>query len=211
MTDQELNKLLQANKMPAMTGEYWAEFPERVTREVRRRDNNSTTASRRHEERRWTVSSALRPLIAKPALIFAPVILCALLGFTFWQKQQKPSADQMQVAEAAKYFREIETLFPNQLQGIVFDTSGPRMVLAAGPSMAPSPPLYVKLCAAQGCKRYITFSGQRIRFNDQEFEVLSSRRGEVLLVGERAVWSSVTSPIKGAALRIEAHPLEASS
>jgi len=209
MTNEELKKLLQANRTPVMPGEYWAEFPERATRQIRQREGNSITTTHRHEEQRWAV--ALQLLRRKPALIFAFVIFSALLGFTVWQKQQKSSAERMQLAEAAKYFREIETLFPNQLQGIVFDASGPRMILADRPSVAASPALYLKLCSARGCKRYITFSGQRIRFNDQEFEVLSSRRGEVLLVGERTVWSSATSPIKGATLRIEAHSLQTAS
>ena len=208
MTDPDLERLLRSNRAPELPAQYWAEFPSRVTHESRRRAERQT-------EFRFVPRAALWVRLFKlPAwkpLIAGCLALCCALTLIFWNKKTDSNTEQAQLAQAQKYYQEIEALFPNQLQSIVFDSTGPQLVLSERPAINSAEPLYVKLCAAQGCRRYITFSGQRIRFYDQEFEVLSSRQGEVLLIGERSVWSSGSSPARGTPFRIEARPLQAAA
>jgi hypothetical protein len=119
----------------------------------------------------------------------------------------KSAGSDLQLAEARKCYGEVETLFPNQLQALVLDATGGRLVLAPEPNVPKSVPLYVKICGARGCQRVVTFSGQRIAVNGTFFEVLVDRQGKVLLVGEQSVWSSSEPGEKLDGYRIEARPL----
>src|SRR5205807_3264137 len=115
------------------------------------------------------------------------------------------------LAEAAKYIREIEALFPNQLQAIVLDQKGARLLLADHSNVPASPPLYLKICGPYGCQRFVTFSGQQIRINDDLCDVLIDRQGNVLLVGRELLWSSSEPAGKARPYRIEAKPLGVNS
>jgi hypothetical protein len=108
--------------------------------------------------------------------------------------------------EAQKYFHEIEGLFPNQLQAIVLDQTGARLVLSPAADVPRSPPLYLRICGPDGCQRFVTFSGQQIRVNGEACEVLVDRRGRVLLVGRDTVWSGSDPSGKTGPYRIERPP-----
>ena len=113
-----------------------------------------------------------------------------------------------ELVAARKYFQEIETLFPGQVQAIVFDQQGSHLVLAEHSNVPADSPLYLKICGPKGCQNYVTFSGQQIHFNGETCEVLLDRHGNVLLVGPQWVLSTAGAPTKHARYQVAARPLE---
>lgn len=205
MNNANLNRILQTAPVPELPRQYWEEFPERVIAEVQRRHRPGgadTLVRARERQARLSVLSA-QWLLATAAGA-ACLVLAFWLGFS--QARRSPATDPL-LAEAQKCFREIEPLFPKQLQALVFDQKGTYLVLANEPDVPPSPPIYIKIAGPHGEHRFITFSGQRIRVNGDSFEVLSDRQGDVLMVGEQSVWSSSDPGADVGPYRIEARPL----
>jgi hypothetical protein len=208
MNDSELNDLLKSARVPDKSDAYWEKFPGQVIGEIEIRAPRNVDGPVR-----FAPSHTVRPwfsFLRNPALSFGLVTL-ALVAFvslvTFVPLKNKSSISTQQLQEAQKYYREIESLFPNQLEAIVLDQSGPRLVLAKEPTVPNSPPLYVKICSPQNCQRFITFSGQQIHVNGESFDVLMDRQGHVLLMGRDTIWSDSTSAGKASNVRIEAIPL----
>ena len=92
----------------------------------------------------------------------------------------------------------------------MFEESGPRLVLSEKPDVPASPPVFVRICAKTGCRSFITFSGQRVRMNGDEFEILADAQGGVIVVGGQAVWSSAGARSTRLPYRIQAQRLEVS-
>jgi len=203
MKNSELERILKSARVPEESGEYWENFRKRVTAEVRRREQASGGV--RGVRPGWGRLEWIPASLRIPVIGFGMAAACVVLTVGLGQVRRS-QLRASQLAEAQKCFREIQALFPNQLQAIVFGERGEQLVLAERPDVPVSPPLYLKICGPNGCERVVTFSGQRIRFNGEDFEVLSSRRGEVLLVGERGVWSSAVRV--GTRYRIEAQALQ---
>lgn len=206
MKNSELEQVLKAAAVPERTQEFWERFPGRVLDEIRRRAPLpfSKPSSYRSQQ---PIPFAFRLAFAA-GLAAACITLAFWLGF--WRGQHSATVDP-QLAAVQKYFHEIEGLFPNQVQALVFDQAGAHLVLADRPDVPVSAPLYLKICDANACRRFVTFSGQKIRVNGDVFDVLLDRQGDVLLVGEQWVWSS-SQPAAGAGrYRIEARPLPTSS
>jgi len=130
------------------------------------------------------------------------------LGLGIWSGRRNQSSKSL--AQVRKYYSEIESLFPNQLKAIVFDRQGPHLLLAEESNLPKSAALYVKICSKGDCRSFVTFSGQRIRFGSDTFDVLVDRRGDVLLAGEKMVWSADSSAGQ-TDYRIEAKPLGGAS
>jgi hypothetical protein len=220
MNDLELERLLQSARVPQRPEDYWRQFPGRVMAKIHWCQVNAGTDRSADLRVRPALSEARPPTIAfaflyrlrLPALGLAVAVVCILVGFAlgFRNGRRLPAEDQ-QLAEARKYFHEIAGLFPNQVQAIVFDQNGARLVLAEQPDVPASPPLYVKFCGPGGCKSFVTFSGQQIRVNGDVFEVLVDRRGDVLLVGRESAWSSASAETKAGRYRIEARNLGTAS
>jgi hypothetical protein len=209
MTNDELNRILKDAPAPERTAGHWEEFPGRVMREIRRTagkaadtvpDSSSSAGWRPKLQFGWGLAAGL-------------ATVCIALGFFLglWKGRNSGGGTDSQLAAAQKYFHEIEGLFPNQVQAIVFDQNGPHIVLADHADVPASTALYLKICDAQGCRRFVTFSGQRVRVNGDAFDVLVDRQGDVLLVGEQAVWSSSKPAVTVGRYRIEARPLETRS
>jgi hypothetical protein len=217
MKKPELNELLKRAAVPEREPDYWDSFPGRVMGEIERRRlangaERVADASRDTEAdsgNMWFQVTFLRSLVNKPAFALAVVAVCLALGFVVghWSGQRSPGYDP-QLAEARKYFREIEGLFPHQLQAIVFDQQGAHLVLAQEADLPASPPLYLKICGPGGCQRFVTFSGQQIRVNGEVCDVLSDHQGNVLLVGRRLLWSSSRAGSRTGPYQIQARALE---
>lgn len=211
MKDTELKDCLQTAPVPGRSEEYWEEFPKRVMFEIQRRDDaakgsGAATFARPTAHPWWSA------LLSKAALSAGVAFLCMVLAFLAGVRQGRHSAiNGPQLAEAQKCYREIESLFPNQVQTLVFDARGMHLVLAEQPNVPASTPLYVTVTGPKEVHRFVTFSGQRIRVNGDIFEVLVDRQGAVLLVGQQSVWSSSEPGIKAGPYRIEARPLSATS
>lgn len=210
MSNSELNRILQSAPAPERPANYWEQFPQRVIAEAQRRQRSGALASSMAAVR---VETPLKELIVsllagRRWFVSAAAAACVVLAFWlgFRQGQRSPALDPQWV-EARKCFREIESLFPKQVEGLAFDASGAHLTLADEPDVPPSPPLYIKVMGPKGEHRFITFSGQHIRINGDTFEVLSDRQGDVLLVGQQSVWSSSDPGQNAGPYRIEARPL----
>jgi hypothetical protein len=209
MNDAELNEVLKRAAVPEREADYWERFPGRVMAELERRRQAVPTPEKTHASSAWAWTGALRMLLSRPALAAAVAVICLGLGFYLglWRGQRSLSNDP-QLAAARKYFHEIEALFPNQVQAIVFDQRGAHLVLAQEPNVPASPPLYLKVSGPKGCQRFVTFSGQQIRVNGDVCDVLADGRGEVLLVGRQLVWSGAEAVAEGGSYQVEARALE---
>jgi hypothetical protein len=209
MNDAELNEALKRATVPERTPEYWERFPGRVMAELRRRPQTAPADANlitRHG-RAWT--DVIRLLLSRPAPAASAIVV--LLGLTFfvgyWRGQHSPVVDP-QFATAQKYFKEIEALFPNQIQAIVFDQRGTQLVLAQEPNVPKSPPLYLKICGPRGCQSFVTFSGQQIRVNGDVCDVLADGRGEVLVIGRQLLWSGGKAIAASGGYQVEARALQ---
>jgi hypothetical protein len=214
MKDTELNEVLRSAAVPERGADYWERFPRRVTAEIewRRqhgRAEESTEAAVAGGSVSWQGTSVFRRLGGKPAFALGVVAICLGLCFVLgpWKGHVSPGKDS-QLAEARKYFRELEALFPNQLQAIVFDQQGPHLVLAPVANLPASPPLYLRICGPKGCQRFVTFSGQQIRVNGDVCDVLADRQGNVLVVGRERLWADANPAVRSGPYQIEAKALE---
>jgi len=193
MNQDELNELLKSARAPGRSADYWEDFPGAVRRRLQREPSAASSAPRRAG---WL-----------PSYTWAAALgaACVVLGFVlgFWRGHSSRVADP-QFAAAEKLYRESEGLFRHQIQAIVFEKSGPRLVLADGPDVPDSTPYYVTVCGPQGCHSFVTFSGQQVQVNGQTCEVLADGSGRLLLVNDHGVWSENDSsgPVRVAAKRM---------
>jgi hypothetical protein len=196
MNDRELDQLLRSAQLPARPDDYWRDFPKRITAKLHwlPRPSAPTVYQRLDSLLAWGLGVATICLAVIFVIHSRPAVQTARPG---------PAKDE-QLAEARKCYREFEGLFTNQLQAIVFDQKGPRMILSDKANLPNSTPLYVKVCGPAGCVAFVTFSGQHIPFNGENCEVLADGRDEVMLVGNRHVWSQSDA---SAAVHIEARLL----
>lgn len=196
MKPDELDELLKSARVPDRSGEYWENFSRDVTSQIRRRD-----ASARGE---WLTSRGVKWRVAAWGIGLA--VVCGLLGLHsgFWRGRDA-GIDSGQMAEVKKYYREIEALFPNQVRAIVFDQQGPHLVLSERADIPKSPALFLKICGPKGCESLVTFSGQNIKVNGEQFEVLADAQGKVIVVGNNRVWAGGDN---SGPIRIQSKPLE---
>lgn len=190
MNDSELNDLLQQARVPERSAEEWTGLAADTTRQLQRRQQSVPTQSR-----------AVWPRLAW-GLGLATV--CVLIGFLVGQQRADRETRLDEIAQARKLFAELSETFPNQLQTVVLDGKSPQIVLADRPLTNRGTPLYVRLCATNGCQRVITFSGERVPLNGEQCDVLVDANGRVIISGERFVWSSGEQVAGNPALRIEA-------
>ena len=205
MKNSELDQILKSAPVPDRPGAYWDQFPQRVMAKTNwLRTRADAGANHPRTEPFW-----LRSRFQFATVGLGLAIIGLLLGFVlgFWQGRNL-SITGPQLAAARKYFQEIETLFPGQVQAIVFDQQGPHLVLAERSNVPASSPLYLRICGPKGCQDYVTFSGQQIRFNGETCEVLLDRQGNVLLVGQQWVLSTAQASAKNARYQVAARPLE---
>ncbi len=195
MNNAELEALLKSAPVPEREAAYWEDFPKSVTRRLTqvRSPGFSRSSARRGSLLAWS---------------FGLAAACILVGFFFGFWRGRASSEAREVAALQKLYREVVTLFPNQVQAIIIDERGPRLVLSEKANVPPSDPLLVKICKAKRCENVITFSGQEIRMNGEVFEVLADCEGHVILAGQHSVWSSAEPAQAQAPWQIEARALK---
>lgn len=200
MKNSELEKLLKSASAPERAPDFWEQFPKRITARIH-----------------WQMQRrAATPEAPRPTRPFAWALgagaICLLLALSFAvHRSQARRAAAGELARVEKCYREIEAMFPNQVQAIIFDDRGPRMILAEQADVPKSPPLYLKICGPRGCQQFVTFSGQQIRVNGDNCDVLQDAAGNVLLAGKQLVWSSASLLRRPGKYRIEARQLESPS
>jgi hypothetical protein len=199
MTDRELDERLRSEPVPANPPEYWERFPGRVSAKILWRAAARSRAEVPLAKGSFTLARALGLGVA--------FLGCVLLIF-YWRSPGK-TPDRHSVAAMQTCLREVQLLFPNQVRAVVFEGHGAQLELSESADVPASPPIYLKIYGAGVQKEMITFSGQRVRVNGQAAEVLVDHAGNVLLVGERALWTSTEPQNRFASYRVEATPLAA--
>jgi hypothetical protein len=193
MNKPELNSILKKARTPQPPEEFWAEFPQQVTREL----NRAQTENFR-PRRNW---------FPRLAWGFAAAI-CILAAFAIghWRGQTEPKASTDVLADA-KVIRETLAMFPNQVRAIVQDERGINLVLSDRDNVPVSTPIYVRICDGKNCSSLVTFSGQEIQIAGQKLTVLSDPQGGIILTGNQFIWSNTERNFADNRLKIEARNL----
>jgi hypothetical protein len=176
MKEFDLEKTLKAARVPDRPQEYWETFPGDVLARLR------TTPKIRHTGHRW------RPQLAWG---FGVAFACLAIGFAIghWHAGRQ-TADPYALLQNEKVLREVLALFPNRVRAIVQDEHGLQLVLSDTADVPVSTPLWVKICDGPHCRAAVTFSGQSLDIAGERVEILANAEGDVMLVGDRLVWSS---------------------
>jgi len=198
MTDHELDELLRRASVPERDSAYWEAFPSQVTRQIKDRECAKDSPPE------WQ----RRPKFALAAWGIGLAAACIAIGFTLGFWKGKTTRPETQMAAMQKYYREVAALFPNQLQAVILDEKGPRLVLADAADVPNSTPIFVRICQADHCEKFITFSGQQIQVNGEKFDVLSDAQGHIILAGQKLAWSSSQPGTGNSPYRIQARWLE---
>jgi hypothetical protein len=204
MKNSELDQILKSAPVPNRSQAYWDQFSARVLARAHGLQSRQLAGAARPGGEAFDLRPGLR--FASVSLALAAIILLLGLALLILPGRRHPITNS-QLATARKYFQEIEALFPNQVRAIVFDRQGPHLALAAWADVPVSSPLYLRICGANGCKDYLTFSGQEIQLDGQTLTVLSDARGGVILAGNQFIWSSAGRIGDGGDLRIEVRNL----
>ncbi len=179
MNNRQLDEILRTAKVPDPAQKYWDEFPGDVTR-ISRSSGFATLASQSpisSHRRAWWPS----------AIAFATVCIIAafVIGYKLGNKSQ--TADQS-LANVQKCLREVQSMFPNQVEAIIFEKDGPKLLLSDAPNVSGAMPVYLKICDGNSCERIVTFSGQRVPIKGELCDVLVDSKENVLVIGEREFW-----------------------
>lgn len=192
MNNPELDSILKSAQPPEPPPGYWDAFPRKVTTKLH-----------------WKGESVTRP---RPGNRFRALAwglglatACVLVGFVIgFRRGHAAALNDPQVADAQKYFQEIEGLFPHQVRAIVFDSNSAKMVLADQPDVPDSTPFYLNITGPDGNRHVITFSGQQVELNGEPCEVLADAHDHVIVVGSHHIWSEADA---SGAYRLTARPL----
>ena len=185
--NDDLNKLLKSARVPERSPGYWEYFPKRITAKL---NDQSQAATAPAGSWRWAVGWVAAGLVLG-------------LSLALFVLHQRPTGQQ----DYAKLYREISTMFPNQVRAIVADEKGVRVVLADVADVPTSSPLLVNVCTAKRCSHVITFSGQQIPVGNGEADVLTDGRGNIIVAGQRFVWNSADNRHAANGYQIEAQRL----
>jgi hypothetical protein len=206
MKNSELDQLLKSVPVPERPASYWDQFPARVMAKTHWLASRAETTGTPAEPAPYWLRPRFRIAVVGLGLVMAGLLLGYIFGF---QHGHNLAITDLQMAQARKYFQEIQTLFPGQVQAIVLSQPGARLVLAEQPNVPASAPLYLRVCGPKGCQDFLTFSGQQIRLNGEVCDVLLDPQGNVLLAGPQWVLSTAQPPARHALYQVAARPLEA--
>ncbi|HEY1171965.1 MAG TPA: hypothetical protein VGH19_11390 [Verrucomicrobiae bacterium] len=199
MKDSELNKLLRSVQPPERSPEEKAEFPGKVVRQLSRPV---------HQRAKEDAPSSRLPMWAAG---FATV--CLAIGFIAGRFPEKPAAPAHGAVAAtpdyAKLFKEVATLFPDRLRGVVVRGSEMELVLAEQPERPATNPLLVEICQNGKCKVVITFSGQKLEVDGHSIEVFTGADDRLIVLADNQVWTSQNPSQVVDGFRIHAEVLHA--
>jgi len=201
MSDNELEQLLKQAEVPERVPAYWETFASRVKRELVR----SQRADERGEAVRLIPGLRFSLVVWGVGVASACIVFGLLIGF---RKENANAATQL--ASMQKYYQEVSALFPNQIQAVVLDENGPRLILSEAANVPNSNPIFLTICQAKYCQKFITFSGQQIQVNAEKCDVLADAHGNVILAGQKLIWNSASTETAGPGYRIQAQLLERS-
>ena len=168
----DLDKLLKSARVPERSPGYWEYFPTRVTAQL-------AAAPAAVTQRSWL------PWATGLAAACVALVVGILVG-----RLCESANSPRRLAEAAdtggmyaQLYRQIEALFPNQVQAIVVDQRGVQLVLSDTANVVRSQPLLVQACRQDDCRHVITFSGQQVKINGDTWDVLVNGQNHVIVAG----------------------------
>ena len=180
MTDEELKKRLRSAQVLPPTSQATDDMVFRVRSAITRRSaadpqGDVARASGQVVFWRWVAGGIA-------------IVTMALLVLR--REGPAPVLTDRHLGEMRRYLGELQTLFPNRLDAVIFETGGPRLVLSESPAPSGGGALVLRLCAEGRCREVVTFSGRRIEIDGRKFEVLSRIGGGVIVMGDKGVWTS---------------------
>ena len=192
MNDRELEKILTSDRPPERSAAYWDAFPRQVLTRLRAAPPMQLEPPRRQYGLAWAAGLALASLA---------------IGIAVGHWHGAKEADAFALLRNDKMLREVLSTFPNRVRAIEQDYAGMHLSLSQNADVPSSTPLWIKICDGENCRAVVTFSGQELQTAAGRAEVLIDDGGNVMLVGDRIVWSSA-HPEKGTGgLRIQARAL----
>ena len=192
MKESDLDRKLKGAGVPEWPADHWDTFPTLVRARLGREDGEAD-----RERAGFRFSWAL-------AAAFACVAILLSLGY--WHRTRSGS-DTLTLLQNGEALREMMDLFPNRVRAIEEDKTGVHLTLSDYPDVPVSTPYWIRICDGKQCRAVVTFSGQSLRIDGQEVEVLVDAQGSVLLVGDQFVWSSAGPNPAPDNLRIQARPV----
>jgi len=196
MTHDELTRLLRSAPPPPRNVEYWHEFPAQVVRKIQQTPRTESATAHSRD------TAVLFPAWLKElGLVGAcAAALCLLLPGL---RLRTPAPGEPRLAALRTYYRNIEEMFPHQFEAVLVTSEGVQLQLSTRANVPNSPPLYVRICTPSRCTTAVTFSGQSIRVDGKEFEVLATGQGEILVLAREGVRSPGNNPVSGQQWRFE--------
>jgi hypothetical protein len=179
MKDADLNKLLRSVPPPERSPEDQAEFPQEVVRHLSRPV--------------YPQAASEKPVPKFPVWALGFATACLMVGFMLGRFPDKPAVPPQAAAqppEYAKLFKEVASLFPDRLRGVVVRNGEMELILADQPELPASNPLLVEICQAGRCRTVITFSGQKLEVDGHFIEVLAGADDRVIVLADNRVWTS---------------------
>ncbi|MGV3753956.1 MAG: hypothetical protein ACO1QS_01080 [Verrucomicrobiota bacterium] len=198
MKDPELDKLLRSVQPPERSPEEKVEFPQQVIRQLSRPGHHQT------------VMVVPKPRFPLWALGFATA--CLVIGFLvgrFPEPPVQPPVAAVSTPDYAKLFKEVATLFPDRLRGVVVRGDELELVLADQPERLAANPLLVEICQDGRCRTVITFSGQKLEVDGHSIEVFTGTDDRVIVLTDNQLWTSQNPGEIVDGFRINAHFLHA--
>ncbi len=205
MTNDELDQQLRRIPVPPRDPEYWQTFPETVTRRIAaeakawHRPPAQSVSERARQRRAGGSWRVLVPATAAALVILAvvwfsrpgprPTDSTAAGSSAGRSPSRAGSPDPWSAVDAdpratlLKVYEEVAELFPGRLQAIVLGQDGAQLQLSEKADVPTSPPVFIRLCSpAARCTTAVSFSGQTVRLDGSDFEVLTSGADEVFLL-----------------------------
>lgn len=177
MNDGRLDDLLRKAKVAKPSADQTEELVVRIRGDLARR-----------REIRERVGSTSRLAAWRWLAGGLAVVLGVLLVIRREPSSFAPS--EKNVAEMRRYLGELQSLFPDRLDAVVFEPGGPRIVLSESPMSSGNDPLVLRVCVGHSCREIVTFSGRSVEIDGRNFEVLAGSGGAIIVAGEAGVWTS---------------------
>jgi hypothetical protein len=180
MKDSELNKLLRSVRPPERSPEEKAVFPAAVVRQLSRPPRRSASGG---SDNAWRF----------PLLGLGFALACLVIGFLVGRFPNKPVEAPVMAVMAPDYgklFKEVSSLFPDRLRGVVVRGSEVELLLAEQPERPATNPLLVEICQHGRCRTVLTFSGQKLEVDGHSIEVLTGADDRLIVLADSQVWTS---------------------
>lgn len=199
MNDRELDRLLKSIRVPSRPDDYWNTFPEKVADRMKTAGTPHATRTGRkqtHALERWILG-------------FSTPVAAAIVFMLFLASHRETERRENQLELLRESYRQILSLFPQQLDAIVFAENDAEVLISEAPAPSRSEPVYVRFCPPAGrCVTAVSFSGTLLKIFGREFEILENGAGEIFVVAKEGVWGPGQAPASGDHWRIEGGRLE---